>query len=115
MKITISYIKHLIKEVKGDDSCPPATQDKGLNSTNKLKAARNPKIKYGHPDKVPELKTLADAGNLCGNCAAFDISEKMIKCGGANRKGTVGYCKMHDFSCAAEKTCLTWAPGGPKA
>jgi hypothetical protein len=21
---------------------------------------------------------------------------------------------MHDFSCAAEKTCLTWAPGGPK-
>jgi len=25
-----------------------------------------------------------------------------------------GYCKMHDFSCAAEKTCLTYAPGGPK-
>ena len=42
------------------------------------------------------------------------ISKKMIACGGANEEGTVGYCKMHDFSCAAEKTCLTYAPGGPK-
>ncbi len=114
MKITRRFIKNLIKEAKGDDSCPAATQDAKLNSENKRKAARNPKIKYGHPSKVKELQKLAKNNKLCGNCAAFDVSKKMIKCGGANKKGTSGYCKMHDFSCAAEKTCLTWAPGGPK-
>ncbi len=40
MKITRRYIKHLIKEVKGDDNCPAATQDKRLNSKNNRKAAR---------------------------------------------------------------------------
>ena len=114
MKITRRFIKNLIKEAKGDDSCPAATQDAKLNSENKRKAARNPKIKYGHPSKVKELQKLAKNNKLCGNCAAFDVSKKMIKCGGANKKDTSGYCKMHDFSCAAEKTCLTWAPGGPK-
>ena len=114
MKITRRYIKHLIKEVKGDDSCPAATLDKKLNRKNKRKAARDLKIKYGHPNKVKALQKLAKENKLCGNCAAFDITPKMIKCGGANKEGTAGYCKMHDFSCAAEKTCLTYAPGGPK-
>ena len=114
MKVTRRFIRNLIKEAAGDDSCPAATQDKGLNAKNKAAAAKNPKIKYGHPDKVPELESLAKQKKLCGNCAAFDISKAMVGCGGANEEGTVGYCKMHDFSCAAEKTCLTYAPGGPK-
>lgn len=114
MKITRRFIKNIIKEAKGDDSCPVPTQDKKVNAQNKIKAAKNPKIKYGHPSKVKDLRKLSRENKLCGNCAAFDISKKMIKCGGANKKGTSGYCKMHDFSCAAEKTCLTWAPGGPK-
>ena len=114
MKVTRRFIRNLIKEAAGDDSCPAATQDKGLNAKNKADAAKNPKIKYGHPDKVPELESLAKQKKLCGNCAAFDISKTMVSCGGANEEGTVGYCKMHDFSCAAEKTCLTYAPGGPK-
>tara|TARA_B100000161_G_C33466221_1_gene375837 strand:- start:332 stop:679 length:348 start_codon:yes stop_codon:yes gene_type:complete len=114
MKVTKRFLRNLIKEVKGDDSCPAATQDQNLNLKNKKIAAKNPKIMYGHPSRVKKLRKLARENKLCGNCAAFDIGKKMIKCGGANKKGTAGYCKMHDFSCAAEKTCLTWAPGGPK-
>jgi hypothetical protein len=114
MKITRSFIKNLIKEVKGDDSCPIATQDEEINALNKGKAAVDRKIAYMHPEDAEKILELAEAGSFCGNCAAFDITPQMIKCGGANEEGTVGYCKMHDFSCAAEKTCLTWAPGGPK-
>lgn len=103
-----------LKEAAEGDSCPAATQDKNLNSKNKTLAAKNVDIKYGHPSQVDALKPLANEKKLCGNCAAFDITPQMINCTGANKEGTVGYCKMHDFSCAAEKTCLTWAPGGPK-
>ena len=114
MKITRRFLRNLLKEAAGRDSCPEATQSKKLNDKNKKLAAENKKIKYGHPDKIKELEGLAKENKLCGNCAAFDISQKMIDCGGANEEGTMGYCKMHDFSCAAEKTCLTYAPGGPK-
>ena len=113
MKITKRFIRNLIKEAKGEASCPAPTQDNRLNSKNKKKAAKNPKIMYGHPRKVKELQKLAKENKLCGNCAAFDISKKMKDCNVKVEQG-MGYCKMHDFSCAAEKTCLTYAPGGPK-
>jgi predicted RNA-binding Zn-ribbon protein involved in translation (DUF1610 family) len=96
------------------DSCPVATQDQRVNRQNKQKAARDPEIKYGHPKRRRILRPLAEQGKLCGNCAAFDVTKKMQQCGGANAEETAGYCKMHDFTCAAQKTCLTWAPGGPK-
>ena len=67
-----------------------------------------------HPEDALKILELAEQGKLCGNCAAYDISPKMVACDGADAAGTYGYCKMHDFSCAAEKTCLTYAPGGPK-
>ena len=114
MKVTLRYIKNLLREAAGDDSCPAASQNKSLNAQNKKKAAQNPKIMYGYPDKVPELRSLAEQGSLCGNCAAFNITEKMVNCGAATNAGGRGYCMMHEFTCAAEKTCLTWAPGGPK-
>ena len=114
MKITRRFLKNLIKEAKGDDSCPDATQDKELNELNKGKSAVDRKIAYMHPEDAKKILELEEEGKLCGNCAAFDITPQMVDCGGANEEGTVGYCKMHDFSCAAEKTCLTWAPGGPK-
>jgi hypothetical protein len=66
MKITRRFIRNLIKEAAGDDSCPAATQNKDLNAKNKAAAAENPKIKYGHPDKVPELESLAKQKKLRG-------------------------------------------------
>ena len=114
MRVTLNYIKNLLREAAGDNSCPAASQNTRLNAQNKTKAAKNPKIMYGYPEKIPELQPLAEKGNLCGNCAAFNVSEKMIQCGAAAEEGDRGYCMMHEFTCAAEKTCLTWAPGGPK-
>jgi hypothetical protein len=114
MKVTKRFIKNLIKEAKGDDSCPIATQEEEVNVLNKGNAAIDRKIAYMHPEDAEKILALAEAESFCGNCAAFDITPQMIECGGANEEGTAGYCKMHDFSCAAEKTCLTWAPGGPK-
>jgi hypothetical protein len=114
MKITKRFIKNLIKEVKGDESCPVATQEEEINTLNKGKAAVDRKIAYMHPADAVKILELVEENKFCGNCAAFDITPQMVDCGGANSKGTTGYCKMHDFSCAAEKTCLTWATGGPK-
>ena len=114
MKITRRFLRNLLKEQTGDDSCPVATQEKEVNAANKGLAAVDRKIAYMHPEDAEKILKLAEEEKLCGNCAAFDISQKMIDCGGANEEGTMGYCKMHDFSCAAEKTCLTYAPGGPK-
>ena len=114
MKVTLWYIKNLIREAVSDKSCPAATQDEDLNRRNKIKAANNTKVMYGHPRDVPKLKKLAKENKLCGNCAAFNISKSMIMCGGASKDGKRGYCMMHEFTCAASKTCLTWAPGGPK-
>ena len=113
MKITKRFLYSLIREAQGDNSCPKATQDKALNDKNKKRASLNKKVKYGLPSEVPELKSLAKKNLFCSNCAAYDISKNMIRCGGANKQGTIGYCKMHDFSCASKKTCLTHAKGGP--
>ena len=114
MRIVESRLIQIIKEEIQERLCPLATQDKNLNAENKRKAAAAKDIKYGHPDEVPELKKLEEKGQLCGNCAAFNITDKMVDCGGASKDGTTGYCEMHRFTCAADKTCLTWASGGPK-
>ena len=120
MKITGAKLRSLIRETiyllekSTEYVCPPATQDADLNRNNKVKAAENTKIMYGHPKNVKVLQKLAAANKFCGNCAAFNVTEQIVDCGGASKDGKRGYCMMHEFTCAAEKTCLTWAPGGPK-
>ena len=113
MKITKTFLKYLIKEAKEENNCPKPTQDPKLNALNKGKAAVNRKIAYMHPEDAQKILEFVEEEKLCGNCAAFDISQEMIDCGVEVDKG-FGYCKMHDFSCHKDKTCLTWAPGGPK-
>lgn len=113
MKITRTFLRYILKEAKEENECPEPTQDPELNKLNKGKAAVNRKIAYMHPEDAQKILEMVEEEKLCGNCAAFDISQEMIDCGVEVDKG-FGYCKMHDFSCAAEKTCLTWAPGGPK-
>tara|TARA_R100000234_G_C4989507_1_gene174843 strand:- start:289 stop:1077 length:789 start_codon:yes stop_codon:yes gene_type:complete len=98
-----------VKIIKNSDNsyCPIPTRNRKVNEANKAEAAEDPDIKYGYPDEMPDDKR-------CGNCAAFNVSENMIKCGGASEDRSIGYCMMHEFTCAAEKSCLSWAPGGPK-
>jgi len=107
-------------------SCPVATQDLKLNTKNRDKSIKEDHIKYG-PLNVDEpgdyWKDLAKHWDTevevakkskCSNCIAFDISPRMKECMPIEDvKGGLGYCWMHDFKCHEDRTCYTWAKGGP--
>ena len=103
-------------------SCPLATQDLKLNTKNRDAAIKDPNIKYGplnledeeywikaakHWNTKPEVAKKSK----CSNCVAFDISPRMKQC--MPLEGELGYCWMHDFKCHKDRTCYTWAKGGP--
>jgi hypothetical protein len=119
-----------------EQGCPPATQSIDLNLKNRQKAIDE----YGYgpldPNEPNEefWQAKADEWNMsdpeqaksarCGNCAAFDISEKMQDCiakgiGGNDdnvdiiEAGKLGYCRFLKFKCNALRTCSAWVEGGP--
>jgi len=124
---------------EAEDSCPPATQDITLNLKNRQKAINE----YGYGPLNPlepnekfwakkqqmwQLDSIDDAKkSLCGNCAAFDVSEDAIACiergigddsGSENphdvvEAGDLGYCRFLKFKCASLRTCDAWVVGGP--
>ena len=89
-------MRNLIAIVEAAESgCPLATQDLELNTNTSQKAAEK---------------------SLCENCAAFDISPRMLECMPGeleDEDGYLGYCWMHKFKCHSARTCRTWAAGGP--
>jgi len=121
------------------EKCPAPTQNIELNLKNRQKAINEygygplnpnePNNKFWQAkadmwklDSVEEAKT-----SLCGNCAAFDITEKTLACiatGIGNDEGTedpfdvikagdLGYCRFLKFKCAGARTCDAWVVGGP--
>tara|TARA_R100001443_G_scaffold71639_1_gene79877 strand:- start:330 stop:737 length:408 start_codon:yes stop_codon:yes gene_type:complete len=108
--------------LKEKQQCPRATQDLKLNTENRNKAIESEHIRYGPlnlsdeqywRDAAKHWKTTVDVAKKsnCGNCIAFDISPRMKKC--MPLEGDLGYCWMHDFKCHKDRTCYTWAAGGP--
>jgi hypothetical protein len=111
-----------------EKNCPLATQDLELNTRNRNEAIQAEHIQYG-PLNISEpgdyFERIADFWNttqqaaeksLCGNCAAFDISPRMLECMPGELEdadGWLGYCWMHKFKCHSARTCRTWAAGGP--
>ena len=103
-------------------SCPRATQDLKLNTKNRNIAIKEDHIKYG-PLNLNDEKYWVDAAkhwntsvevakqSKCSNCVAFDISPRMMDC--MPLEGDLGYCWMHHFKCHKDRTCYTWAAGGP--
>jgi hypothetical protein len=120
-----------------EGGCPLATRDLTLNLKNRGKAID--KAMYGpmNPnepnedywrkmgskwDTSPEeAKTMR-----CGNCAAFNQTEEMLKCIDTGlapdrmkdamevqEAGDLGFCEIFDFKCAAKRTCAAWIVGGP--
>lgn len=87
--------------------CPPATQDSDLNVENKDIAIEEADYRDGdvagfRPDKV------------CGNCAAYNQSPKIMECiGDDSADPELGYCQIYKFVCQAYYTCNSWAEGGP--
>ena len=121
------------------DKCPAPTQNISLNLKNRQKAINdfgygplNPnepnekfwdaKVKMWKLDSVEEAKK-----SRCGNCAAFDITEKTLNCiakgigddqGSEDpfdviKAGQLGYCRFLKFKCAGARTCDAWVVGGP--
>tara|TARA_R100001443_G_C3334280_1_gene173032 strand:- start:14 stop:457 length:444 start_codon:yes stop_codon:yes gene_type:complete len=107
---------------KQKESCPMATRDLELNTKNRNEAIHSKHIQYGplnlsdesywvraakHWNTTPEVAKNSN----CSNCIAFDISPRMKDC--MPLEGDLGYCWMHDFKCHKDRTCYTWAAGGP--
>lgn len=131
--------RRLINIVEATEKgCPLATQDLDVNLKNRKKAIDE--YMYGplDPNEPNEeyWSKIADEWNMddieqaksarCGNCAAFDITDKMQDCiaqgigsePGSDAMdtidaGTLGYCKFLKFKCAAKRTCSSWVEGGP--
>ena len=115
--------------------CPLPTQDITLNLKNRAKAITAAKYGPENPalPNTPFWQRKADTWDvtvddakqsLCGNCAAFNVSEDIKECiaqgigNEADPWGTIkladlGYCEIFDFKCAASRTCDAWVVGGP--
>lgn len=125
-----SYIKRM--NLAG---CPDATQSIKINLANRQNAIdtamygpldiKNPgdyweKIAEKWDVPVEEAK-----GEICGNCAAFNIKKEMLNCIeqgiGGNEKdawdvieaGDLGYCEFFSFKCNANRSCSAHVDGGP--
>lgn len=111
-----------------EKSCPLPTQDLELNTKNRNEAIKADHIQYGplnvkYPgdywEDIAEFWDTAEKAarkSLCENCAAFDISPRMLDCMPGelqDEDGHLGYCWMHKFKCHSARTCRTWAAGGP--
>ena len=96
-----------------ENDCEDAISDEQLNLKNKCKAAIDQDVAYMHPDSARKILEFAEQGRLCGNCMAFDISDRVKECGVDVDAGH-GYCTGYDFMCHKDKTCLSHGEGGPK-
>jgi hypothetical protein len=119
--------------------CPVSTQDITINLKNRNNAFKE--YGYGPPNpneandafwlkkaKMYNSPTDSIKGMLCGNCAAFIQTPKMMGCitqglekdeEGLSydqqfiKAADLGYCDLFQFTCAAARTCDAWKSGGP--
>jgi hypothetical protein len=119
------------------DSCPRATVDIKENVKNRNWTIKN--FAYGplNPD-APDPGFWEEKAKMwnsdvdtvmtarCGNCSAFDQSDRVLECiiAGINEHeaadphdvqalAQLGYCQLFKFKCAAARTCDAWLYGGP--
>ena len=125
------------EEMQGGQ-CPIATRDITINLQNRGKAIdkanygpmnpREPNDRYWQQLAAKWDVPVEEAQTMrCGNCAAFNQTERMMDCiaqglGGRGQiddpmetieAGDLGFCEIFDFKCAAERTCDAWIVGGP--
>lgn len=123
--------------LREEQSCPTATLDVHVNVKNRQHAIdeyhygpANPNEPEGHWDKIAKIWDISieTAKTMtCGNCAAFDISDKMRSCMEKGMMGSeensdamatinkadLGYCNILHFKCAGTRTCSLWLTDGP--
>lgn len=122
--------------------CPLPTQDIAVNLKNRNNAFK--KFGYGPPNpnepneafwlkkaKMYNAPTDEVKTAICGNCAAFIQTPKMIDCIKSGLEldksseneldyeqqfidaADLGFCELFHFTCAAARTCDAWKSGGP--
>lgn len=127
------------KAANQGDKCPVATKEVAVNIRNRQKAIEtagygplNPKEKndtfWSKKADRWDVDLVEAKKQLCGNCAAFIKTDKMLNCieSGLSagdkamgsswdviEAGDLGYCEAFDFKCAASRTCDAWIVGGP--
>lgn len=106
--ITFGEMTPVDKYEENEDgmSCPLATQDPDTNNRNREMAIEE--ANYRDPAEDGSFR----ADEVCGNCAAFNITDRIMDCIGTD-SGNVGYCQLLKFSCSVEYTCDKWVEGGP--
>ena len=116
--------------------CPVATHDIDVNLKNRQKAIDEYHYGPANPEAPDNYwKDAAKRWNitektaktmLCGNCAAFDVSDKMWACIEDGIKGNeenadamatihkadLGYCNFLHFKCAGTRSCTAFVTGG---
>ena len=120
-----------------EKGCPRATFDIDLNLKNRQTAIDEYTYGPANPDKpgsywkdmskVFKVDEATAKSMMCGNCAAFDVSDSMRKCISDGIKGDeknidsnatinlsdLGYCNFLHFKCAGSRSCKAWVTGGP--
>jgi len=117
-----------------DFECPDPTTSAKVNTANRKVAIQE--YSYGPSDpeeanddfwqeksEVWGVSPAKARGRKCGNCRVFDVTPWMQDCIGEAasqndsylRESGVqrGYCRVHEFTCAATRTCDFWIKGGP--
>lgn len=116
--------------------CPVETLDLDANLANRQKAIDDYMYGPANPNEPGDFwKKIADVWDIteksaqtmrCGNCSAFDVSDKMRSCIEAGMigkdlsidamatidKADLGYCNILHFKCAGDRTCKAWLTGG---
>ena len=129
-----NYINLIEAVQKG---CPVATHDIDKNLKNRQAAIDNYHYGPANPDRAEgywkdsarifDVSEATAKTMLCGNCAAFDVSDSMRKCMADGIQGDetgvdanasinladLGYCNFLHFKCAGTRSCRAWITGGP--
>ena len=130
-------MRNLIRIVEAaSKGCPLATYDIDVNLKNRQRAIDEYHYGPANPDEPGDYwKSAAKRWDItektaktmrCGNCAAFDVSDKMWACIESGIKGNeknadamasihradLGYCNFHHFKCAGTRSCTSWITGG---
>lgn len=130
-------MRNYIRLIEAANSgCPIATHDITVNLKNRQTAIDEYHYGPANPDKPDNYwQEAAKTWNIsvktaetmkCGNCAAFDVSDKMWACIEDGIKGDepatdamatihkadLGYCNFLHFKCAGDRSCSAWVHGG---
>ena len=131
------YRKYINIVEAANKGCPIATHDIDVNLKNRQKAIDEYHYGPANPEqaedywnksaKIFNVTATTAKTMLCGNCAAFDVSDSMRACISTGIKGDeagvdanasinladLGYCNFLHFKCAGSRSCKAWVTGGP--